>query len=353
MLQRPRTKGCLNLLDTQAQNEAIEPTWLKSYLDFSTMHPLWAIVTDIIIDAATPPNMCHVAQMNSFLQNWEPPTRGQCANRMNNDIIRMLKATKRNNTNLAAIHLSPHLQAQLPTWYHMASAPCPVVNATSKCMLRTHGVRKVMNLISTSARLQNPTIDLTSPHQKITFCYCPDYSRDWLRCCQSPYACAQKAQVQVSQMLIAVLDVSGEAGTWCNLNPCHPLHWQNAADTFPEQVSISSVPYYWKYTKGHLPEAVVACTNPGWIYSHHSPQTCQESGCPTLHTGKHVSQLHVCHCGPTHILQQNWSFHDEWQQCLVLMSPNPHALHWQQLPRASTCDLYINSTHYNNHNQTL
>ena len=34
---------------------------------------------------------------------------------------------------------------------------------------------------------------------------------------------ASKLQVRVSQMLIAVLDVPGEAGTWCNLNPCHPL----------------------------------------------------------------------------------------------------------------------------------
>jgi ribonuclease HI/exonuclease III len=199
-LQRPRTEGGLNLLDIQARNEAIELTWLKAYLDFSATRPPWAIVTDIIIDAAAPPNMCHAARMNSFLQNWEPPTRGQRANRMNDDIIRMLKAAKRNNTNLAAIRLSPHLRAQLPAWYHMASAPCPIVNAASKCLLRTHAVRKVADLISASARIRNPTIDPTSPHQNITFCYCPDCSRDRLRGCQSPYACAQEAQYRLDRI---------------------------------------------------------------------------------------------------------------------------------------------------------
>ena len=53
-LQRPRDEGGLNLLDIQARNEAIELMWLKSYLNFSDSRPPWAIVTDIIIDAAAP-----------------------------------------------------------------------------------------------------------------------------------------------------------------------------------------------------------------------------------------------------------------------------------------------------------
>ena len=206
-LQRLRTKGGCNLLDIQAQNKAIKLTWLKAYLDFAATCPPLAIITDIIIDAAAPLNMCHTARMNSFLQNWEPPTRrGQHANRMNNDIIRMLKAAKRNNTILAAIHLSPHLRAQLPAWYHMTLAPCPIVNSALKSLLRSHVVRKVADLISASAQMQNPTIHPTSPHQNITFYYCPNCSRDWLRGCQSTYTCAREAQYRLDRVVPLSID---------------------------------------------------------------------------------------------------------------------------------------------------
>ena len=76
-LQHPRNEGGLNLLDLKARNEAIEIMWLKSYLDFSGTRPAWAIVTDLIIDAAAPPDTCHSARMNAFLQSWAPPARGR------------------------------------------------------------------------------------------------------------------------------------------------------------------------------------------------------------------------------------------------------------------------------------
>ena len=122
-LQCPRDKGGLNLLDIQAQNEAIELMWLKSYLNFSDTRPPWAIITKIIIDATAPPKSCHTVRINSFFQMWELPTREKCAENLNSDIIRMIKAARNNNANLAAICLSPQLRAQLPAWYHLASAP--------------------------------------------------------------------------------------------------------------------------------------------------------------------------------------------------------------------------------------
>ena len=94
-LQRPRNEGGLNLLDIRARNEAIELMWLKSYLDFSETRPEWAIVTDIIIDAAAPPHTNPTARINTFLQTWDPPTRGIRAEGMNGDISRMLKVAKK------------------------------------------------------------------------------------------------------------------------------------------------------------------------------------------------------------------------------------------------------------------
>lgn len=54
-LQRPIEEGGLNLLDIQARNDAIEITWLKTYLDFSPTRPTWAKITDLIIDVSMPP----------------------------------------------------------------------------------------------------------------------------------------------------------------------------------------------------------------------------------------------------------------------------------------------------------
>ena len=62
--------------DIKAGNEAIEITWLKSYLDFSPSRPTWAKVTDLIINAAAPPETSKLARFNTFLQSWNSPTMG-------------------------------------------------------------------------------------------------------------------------------------------------------------------------------------------------------------------------------------------------------------------------------------
>jgi ribonuclease HI/exonuclease III len=199
-LQRPRTEGGLNLLDIRARNEAIELMWLKSYLDFSETRPDWAIVTDIIIDAAAPPHTNPTARINTFLQTWDPPTRGIRAEGLNDDISRMLKMAKKNNTNLAAIRLSPQLRAQLPAWYHLASEPQPISNAAAKCLLRVHSVAKVADLMLVSARIRNPRANTDIPHEDKTFCYCRDCSRDRLKGCQRPHECAKEAQSRLKKI---------------------------------------------------------------------------------------------------------------------------------------------------------
>ena len=199
-LQQPRNEGGLNLLDIKTRNEAIEIMWLKSYLDFSSTRPAWATVTDIIIDAAAPPNTSQTARTNAFLQTWEPPTRGQRAEKMNDDIIRMLKTAKKYNTHLAAIRITPQLRAQLPAWYHIASAPRPIGNAASTCLLRNHDVTKVTDLIKTSARERNPNRNPDMPHHNQRFCRCRDCDEDRAKGCQNPYLCAQEALTRLEQI---------------------------------------------------------------------------------------------------------------------------------------------------------
>src|SRR6266702_1800844 len=67
-------EGGLNLLNIKAQNEAIELTWLRSYLDLTPKRPMWAIVTDILISASAPPGTLAIARMNMFIQKCKSKT---------------------------------------------------------------------------------------------------------------------------------------------------------------------------------------------------------------------------------------------------------------------------------------
>lgn len=74
-----------------------------------------------------PPGTSAIAIANTFLQSWDPPTKGPRLVTLNEGIRRMLKVAKKYNTNLAAIRLSPGVQATLPAWYHPYDNPRLIV----------------------------------------------------------------------------------------------------------------------------------------------------------------------------------------------------------------------------------
>jgi hypothetical protein len=76
-LYRPIEDSGLNLLDINARNEAIEIIWLKTYLQPPPWRPTWAKLADIIIDAAAPKHTNPKARTNTFLQTWNPTTKGE------------------------------------------------------------------------------------------------------------------------------------------------------------------------------------------------------------------------------------------------------------------------------------
>lgn len=200
ILQKPIEEGGLNLLDLKARNEAIEIMWLKAYLDFSPSRPIWATITDIIIDMAAPPETQSNARMNSFLQSWDAPTRGKRTKHLNNNITRMLAVGRKYNANLAAIRLTPNLQAQLPAWYHVASEPAPIRSAASKCLLNTHRVTRVSDLISISARIRNP--DPILAHTETENCVCNECIDDQINGCKNPHACATEALARINKITL-------------------------------------------------------------------------------------------------------------------------------------------------------
>ena len=191
VLQKPINQGGLNLLDIKARNEAIDIMWLREYLTLTPSRPTWAKVLDLIINASGPESTSKKARMNVFLQTWDAPTRGQRATNLNDNTVRMIKVAKKYNTNLAAIRLTPNLRDQLPAWYHLASAPRPITNVASKCLLNTHQVTRVADLNQISARIRMP--GQGPNHQPNLTCICRDCVRDRRGGCQHPHACAEEA----------------------------------------------------------------------------------------------------------------------------------------------------------------
>ena len=66
-LHKPQSEGGINLLDLEAQNLAIEVTWLKKYLDTTKARPTWAFVTDALINCIKPSGIWSLSDVNIFL----------------------------------------------------------------------------------------------------------------------------------------------------------------------------------------------------------------------------------------------------------------------------------------------
>ena len=194
-LNIPTSEGGLDLLNIQSRNEAIEITWLKTYLDFSPRRHTWATITDLIINKAAPPGISLLARINSFLQSWDAPTRGVRLDTLNSSIIRMLKTARKYNVNLAAIRISPQLRTQLPAWYHPLAKHRPMTSIPARCLLRRHKVTTVADLLNTSERIRTPNLLL--PHQPLPTCPCNDCMRDSTKGCLFPHQCALEATTRI------------------------------------------------------------------------------------------------------------------------------------------------------------
>jgi hypothetical protein len=107
----------------------------------------------------------------------------------------MLKIAKKHNTNLAAIQIAPHLLAKLPAWYQLASMSQPNENPASTCLLTTHKVRIVADLLQTSERLRNQLQII--PHITNPYCCCQDCIHNRLKGCQNPHTCMTEALTRI------------------------------------------------------------------------------------------------------------------------------------------------------------
>lgn len=198
-MHKPLSEGGLNLLDIRARNEAIELVWLRDYLNLSPSRQTWAKVTDILINATAPLGTSAVAVVNTFLQTWNPPTRGPRLATLNKNIIRMLSVAKKYKTNLAAIRLSPGVRATLPAWYHPAAEPRPMTNVNARCLLNVHAARTVADLIKAANKASERTRN--NSHVPNQTCICMACVKDRRGGCRNPHACALEAMARLNDIV--------------------------------------------------------------------------------------------------------------------------------------------------------
>jgi len=196
-LNSPIHKGGLDLLDIEARNKAIDIIWLKKYLNFSAAHPMWATVTDIIIQELALKRILNDIEYNPFLQCWNIPTPSPTNSKVSNNIKRMLKVARKYKTNLAVICLTPQLNAQLPAWHHISTIQRPMQGATTKCLIRKHRATSVADFLKISNRIRNAT---TEEHGPSPYCHCQDCNADRLLNCLNPHACATEAAIRLQQI---------------------------------------------------------------------------------------------------------------------------------------------------------
>jgi ribonuclease HI len=196
-LQKPRTEGGINLIDLKARNEAIEITWLRSYLDLSKKRPAWAFLADIIINNLKPTGISNTTDLNTFLQSWSPPTKGTRANNTPKEIINMLKIAKKYNVSFAPIKLSKQLKKQLPAWYHLGAPPKTYHKQKDNCLQNNHKAQKIKHLIKISKRISltnNETTDNNKKHYPRKNCACKYCKKDRNKGCENPHKCAITAK---------------------------------------------------------------------------------------------------------------------------------------------------------------
>jgi len=134
-LQQHPSAGGKKLLNLPARNHAITLMKCRSYLDFSTMHPKWALLADHLICQHIPKRYhVHDAQaaIHPLLQQWKPAL---CTGHSTllASLKTMFKATLQHNVNFSPLAPSPDLQRSLPIWHHLSIATdCKIPN-NDKC----------------------------------------------------------------------------------------------------------------------------------------------------------------------------------------------------------------------------
>jgi hypothetical protein len=182
----PLTKGGKKILDIKARNDAIQLTWLQTYLSPRDTRPKWAYVADEIIRRNIPKakaNLDSKAAVNCFLQTWSPKKKTG----MPEELIEMMKVVSKYDVALETQMVDDPVMRQMPLWYHIgATDTLNYMNnkPMAKCLRDNHDVTTVgdaMNLIH-----NRPT-----RHRNRRQCPCEMCQEARERKCEYPHHCME------------------------------------------------------------------------------------------------------------------------------------------------------------------
>jgi exonuclease III len=138
--------GGKKILDLSARNEAIQLTWLQSYMRTED-RPTWAFYADDLFRLATPRHGRQIdreAAINPFLQSWRPRTN--YASPLPDELKSMVKIADKYGAKLDSIEMGEEVRNEIPIWLHIGESQYmrQVTNRpAARCLRSIHGVRTV------------------------------------------------------------------------------------------------------------------------------------------------------------------------------------------------------------------
>jgi ribonuclease HI/exonuclease III len=205
-LRAPREEGGYNLLDLEAQDEAIHLMWVKSYLSNEDIRPAWAYVADDIFrqhERAEDKDLEITLRKSPFLQSWSPnsKTLTKKGHERNERLKRMLTIAKKHGVLIER----PSRQSALamPAWSHKHMKRA--VNLTTRpscCLRRVHKVVTIRDLLNISRRglmesEDNPSVGHNRGDAQ---CKCTECTTDRMSGCSNPHQCAYEAMRIISNL---------------------------------------------------------------------------------------------------------------------------------------------------------
>ena len=196
-------EGGKKVLDIYARNEAIQLTWIQSYLKMDETRPTWALIADEILKADVPgepkslmddPN----TRINQFLQVWHSRMRTPASldddnPRIPNDLKEMLKIARKHKVRLETLHPSPETRAKLPAIRSIQTKPNEkpdtLCDKYGKCLRNKHHIRSLDDITSIASNVPRN-------HKRNKKCKCPRCTKmrtDTAGSCKHPNKCIERA----------------------------------------------------------------------------------------------------------------------------------------------------------------
>jgi len=199
-------EGGKKVLDIYARNEAIQLTWIQSYLKLGKDRPTWALVADVLLGNDVPgepeslketPN----ARINQFLQTWKSrKNKRKCANpdgedtvNIPGDLREMVKTANKHGVRLESIHPEEKLKLELPAIRSSQTSeqnkPDTLSDKHGKCIRNVHKVQSLKDVADLSENLPRQ-------HKRNKRCRCDRCTKirtDTNNRCKHPNKCIERA----------------------------------------------------------------------------------------------------------------------------------------------------------------